>query len=242
MRKDIKATPICRSSFDQVVPIASRVEYFGIQVRINQLNVGVVVLCNPSCSNQLFAQNYEKLLIELLDFKLDRIFIVGDFNVNVAASVPSGNLMALRQINATFHLTILPTGPTRITETSSTTIDLLITDCPQSIMKSKTITANSISDHEVVYLLADIRVQKPAQQTIAVRNLRNIDVLRLQVDLQGSDFRQFYQSNDVDTKTTLLTSELKRLLDAHAPERIVPVRDERTPWMTTCCGGERSGF
>lgn len=229
--KGIKATPVIKSIYDPSLPIASRVEYLGVQIKINELNIGVCVVYNPLCSNPHFSQSYEKLLIEMLDFGFDRIYVVGDFNINVTAPLVSANLAALKRINESFNLTVLPTGATRITETSSSTIDLLITDCPQFIKKSKAITA-SISDHEVVYLLTDIRFQESPPQEIRVRNFRNIDTLRLQGDFQAIDWQQYYDSTDVDTKTALLSAKLETLLQLHAPERTIFVRDKRTPWIT----------
>lgn len=69
VRKGIKATPVIKS--------------------LHELNIGVVVIYNhPSCSNQPFAQHYEKVLMDLLDFGFDETFIVGDFNINVAHGAP----------------------------------------------------------------------------------------------------------------------------------------------------------
>lgn len=119
-----------------------------------------------------------------------------------------------------------------ITESTSSTIDLMITDCPQSIRKSATSTANSISDHEIVYLICDVRVQKPAPQRVAYRNLRNIDLVRLQADYNTLDCQRILDCNDVNTKVQLATQDLKNLLQTHAPERFAIVRDKRTPWIS----------
>lgn len=78
VRKGIKATPIIKSTHDNNQPIASRVEYLAIQIKIDELNIGVVVLYNPLCSNQSFSQHYERVLLELLDFGFDRTYIIGD--------------------------------------------------------------------------------------------------------------------------------------------------------------------
>ncbi|KXJ76100.1 hypothetical protein RP20_CCG010352 [Aedes albopictus] len=232
VKKGLKATPVIRSTHDVSLPIAARVEYLVIQVKVNDLNLGVCVLYNPSCSNQHFSQCYEKVLIEMLDFGFDRMYVVGDFNINVAASLVSSYLAALRRINESFNLSVLPTGATGITDTSSSTIDLLITDCPQLIKKSKAVPT-TISDHELVFLLADIRVRSPPPQAVRVRNFRNIDTLRLQGDFQAIDWQRYYGSTDVNAKTELLTSELESLLQVHAPERTILVRDKRTPWITS---------
>lgn len=132
VQKGIKATPILKSSPDPEVPVSQRFEYLAVQAKINDHNICVVVIYNPVSTNPHFAQGYEKLLLDLLDVGFDRLYVVGDFNINVTSTQQSANLVALARINDTFNLTVLPTSPTRITETSSTTIDLLITDSPDS--------------------------------------------------------------------------------------------------------------
>lgn len=232
VQKGIKAVPVAKSDFCPDIPIAQRFEFLALQSKINDLNIGIVVIYNPSGSNQLFARSYEKLLFDLVDFNFDRIYLVGDFNINVAAAIPSANTHALSNINNVFNLNILPTDSTRITDTGSSTIDLLITDHPASVRVSKTCTANTISDHEVVYLIADVRVAKPIQQRIKVRNFRRVDPVRLQVDFVARGYRDVVEADDVETKAIMVTELLKNLLDQHAPETEIVVKDKRTPWIT----------
>lgn len=187
VKKGIKTTSIMKSSFSTEHPISKRVEYLVIQSVINGLNIGVVVIYNPSCANDLFAPAYEKLLLDLMEFNLDRLFLLGDLNINTTMAQPSQNLSSLHRLNTTFNLSILQTPPTRITETTSSTIDLMITDSPECIRKSATSTANSFSDHEIVYLINDVRVPKPSPQRVNYRNLRNINPLRLQAEFQTLD-------------------------------------------------------
>ncbi|XP_065076791.1 uncharacterized protein LOC135700263 [Ochlerotatus camptorhynchus] len=122
---------------------------------------------------------------------------------------PTTNLLALRRIHTTFNLTVLPTLATRITEHSSTIIDLMVTDHPLFIKKSKAVNTNSISDHEAVNLIADVRIPEAPPRRMKVWNLGRIDLLRLQADFQTKDI---YQEGDIDIKTQLLTSELYSLL------------------------------
>lgn len=108
----------------------------------------------------------------------------------------------------------------------------MITDSPGLVIKSQACSGNTISDHEIVYLLANVRVQRSAPVTTRVRNFKAIDQLRLQADYQALDHRPFFAADDPNTKTELLTNNLKSLMDRHAPERTIVVRDERTPWIT----------
>lgn len=232
VQKGIKAVPIIRSLREPGEDNSTRLEYLAVQSKINNHNICVVVVYNPTGSNPLFVQHYEKLLLDLQEFDFDRIYLVGDYNINVAANHLSGNAEALARIHSFFNLTILPTAATRITEQSATTIDLLVTDSPSSIRTSKTQYGSSISDHEVVYLIADIHVPSAAPQTMKVRNMRGIDIVRLQADFQAIDLQDVYETNDVNRKVEITTTKLQSLLETHAPEKVIQVRDKRTPWIT----------
>lgn len=125
--KGLKATTVLKSAFNPSVPIGQRFEYLVVQTRVNDLNIGIATIYNPSVANPNFAVEYEKLLFDIQELGFDRLFLLGDFNINVAAPHPVGNHAALVRIHDAFNLTTLTTPPTRITERSSTTIDLLIT-------------------------------------------------------------------------------------------------------------------
>lgn len=92
VQKGIKAIPFMKSSLDADVPLASRFEFLAVHTKLNDLNICVVVVYNPSCSNPDFSNRYEKLLLDLLEHDFDRLYIVGDFNINITASQPSTNL------------------------------------------------------------------------------------------------------------------------------------------------------
>lgn len=231
VRKGLKATPVLKSSFNPELPISQRLEFIAVQIKINDLNIGIVVLYNPVVSNPNFAREYEKLLFDLQDFAFDRIFVLGDFNINVRSSQPTTNYLALTRIHDAFNLSILPTPPTRIADRSSTTIDLMITDCPQSILSAKTCT-NSISDHEIIYLISDIRIQRAVTQRINIKDFRNVDVVALQADFQSRDFHQVLGETNINVKAERLTAELRNLMQRHVPERSIQVKDKRTPWIT----------
>lgn len=99
----------------------------------------------------------------------------------------------------------------------------MVTDSPDSVIKSKTSTGNTISDHEVVYLLTNIRIPRSTPQLQRVRNLRAIVPVRL---------LPFYSAADTSVKADLLGGILTDLLQQHAPERTVVVCVKRTPWIT----------
>lgn len=232
VRKGLKATTLLKSTFCADIPISQRFEFLVVQIKVNELNIGAVIVYNPVVSNPSFPREYEKLLFDVQEFAFDRLFVLGDFNINVSAPVPAANCVALSRINDAFNLSVLPTPPTRITERSATTIDLLITDSPTSIVAAKTST-NSVSDHETIYLITNVRIERTTPHRIQIKDFRNVDIVRLQADFQEHDFQQARDTADIDMKAQIITTELQNLMQRHVPERTIEVRDKRTPWITS---------
>lgn len=231
VQKGIKATPVLKSAFNPDIPIGQRFEFLVVKSRINDLNIGIAIVYNPNVGNQYFAMEYEKLLLDIQDLGFDRVFLLGDYNINVSLPHPVGNHAALNRIHDVFNLSVLPTSPTRITDVSASTIDLLVTDCPQSIITAKAIS-NCISDHETVFLITDIRVRRQEHHTITVRDFRAVNSVRLQADFQTRNFEAIVEIRDPNVKAERITSELLNLMDRHAPEKVITVKNEKTPWIT----------
>lgn len=111
VQKGIKAVPFLKSTPDPNVPLALRFEFLAVSARLNDLNICVVVVYNPSCSNPNFSSS-------------------------------------------------------------------------------------------------NIKVRKPAAQTVLVRNMRGIDQLQLQAAFEEKDTRPFYDAVDVDAKVAWMGEEM----------------------------------
>lgn len=232
VKKGIKAIPVLKSTLNPNAPIGQRFEFLVVRSRINDLNIGIAIVYNPCTGNQRFAQEYEKLLFDIQGFGFDRLFLLGDYNINVSLPQAVGNHAALNRIHDAFNLLVLPTSPTRITDVSSTTIDLLVTDSPQSIVTAKAIS-NCISDHETVFLISDVRIRRQEAQRITVRDFGAVNIVNLQADFLHSNFENISDIRDADVKAECLTTRLQNLMNRHAPEKEITVRNGKTPWITT---------
>lgn len=83
-----------------------------------------------------------------------------------------------------------------------------------------------------VFLIADVRVAKPIPRWIKIHNFRRVDPVRLQVDFFERGYQHIVEENDTKTKSVMVTELLKGLLDEHAPETEIMVKERRTPWIT----------
>ena len=63
-------------------------------------------------------------------------YLMGDFNCNLASPQPDINTVLLTNIVDIYNLYQLIDSPTRITDTSSTLIDVIFTNCQNNIVSA----------------------------------------------------------------------------------------------------------
>lgn len=106
--------------------------------------------------------------------------------------------------------------PTRITQTSSTLIDLIITNRPSTISKSDVI-ATSLSDHDMVACVRKLNFQKFESRTIKCRNYANYNPTNLNDEISTIDWQPVYQETCVSVALEYFNRTLKSVFDHHAP-------------------------
>ena len=170
----------------------------------------------PPETSDYFPRNYNSLLQNhLTDTTKENkeVIMLGDFNVNYKK----------RWENIEFKTTITQNGfkqlikkPTRITQTSSTLIDLIITNKPSTISKSDVI-ATSLSDHDMVACVRKLNPQKFESRTIKCRNYANYNPTNLNDEILTIDWQPVYQETCVSVALEYFNRTLKSVFDHHAP-------------------------
>ena len=122
------------------------------------------------------------------------------------------------------------TSSTRITEDTSTLIDLLFVNKPSNFTTAKVI-ATSLSDHEMIFCSRKINTHKHPNRTIKCRNYRVYDHHQLQNDANNIDWSPIYRIYDVNRAVEFLQINLKTLLDKHAPLIEKRVRGKPCEWL-----------
>ncbi|KAI8427190.1 hypothetical protein MSG28_014793, partial [Choristoneura fumiferana] len=134
------------------------------------------------------------------------------FNINL--KLPDNpNVRKLVSFMCQRNLEQMVREPTRITHSTETLIDLIITDCPSYLNRIYVNHNPIISDHGMV--IAELNIPKPKKtfQYIYKRPLGNID-------------------KDVNEKVKRFNQLLTSLFDKHAPIHRVRVGSHSYPWIT----------
>ena len=104
-----------------------------------------------SCFESLTKSLTDALLLDLV------IIVLGDLNCNLLTSNSKANL--LRDIISTFNLNQLIEKPTRVTETTKSLIDVIMST-NKNIVSHTDVLASSISDHHLVYLVLKLKTPR----------------------------------------------------------------------------------
>ena len=108
------------------------------------ITIGVVYLPNKKTEHLCNLKN----VLEQLQYKQHELIVVGDFNLNILDNVEGSKI---DDLCCEFQLNQLVDCPTRVTATSSTCIDLVLSSHSEAINVTDVIPLG-LSDHSMIWL------------------------------------------------------------------------------------------
>lgn len=157
------------------------------------------------------------------------VILMGDLNLNrMDTNKREGKLLI--DLEESFNLTCLINSSTRITNVSSTLIDVLLTNRPVYFIKSGTFDPE-ISDHCLIYGVLNEKTIHHQPKTIMSRNLKSITFEPIAEELANALW-QVGEISNIDDSVDCWNGLISYVVDAHAPLRKKRVREIDVPYMT----------
>ncbi len=100
------------------------------------------------------------------------VVILGDLNYNYVPGDPRNPVHLMEQL---FSMTQIIKEPARVTTTSSTTLDVVLTTMPDKHIKTGVISCG-LSDHHLVYTVIGSKVPDQPPRTVTCRDYKNFNV------------------------------------------------------------------
>ena len=125
----------------------------------------------PPDSPVSYFTEFEKM-VGSFDTENLEYFLLGDLNVDFKQSVKSSYRDKLNEIFDIYGIHKLINEPTRITETSSSLIDLCLTNSASTVVDSGVLHL-SISDHSLIYMVRKAHYVRSGTRLIKIRTLIN---------------------------------------------------------------------
>lgn len=204
-------------------------ECIGLKMILSpQMFFSLIVIYSPPSSNIDF---YEKLQNMLANCNFDKeVIIMGDFNVNWEdRSVRK----KLKQITDRFDLTQVIKGPTRVTQSTKTQIDLVFSNRPERMTKSLNMITG-ISDHNLVLV-----VRKLTKKRFGVPTVKDQESFRIpnkdQEHFKNTDNNFNWDSlltgKDVHEGSRTLSSKLQCIIKKFTCRYTQRNRRSSHPWI-----------
>ena len=157
------------------------------------------------------------------------VLLLGDLNLDVLK--PNANVANYNHFINSHMSTQIVRQPTRITNTSKTLIDHILTNNTDFYCGSGTFNPG-LSDHLMVYTARKRPKYKYSSDYFTGRSYRNFDEGSFYEDIASIDWLILYQIDDVDAAADMLTNLLLNVIDRHAPFKKIRCRNNQPKWVT----------
>lgn len=187
------------------------IEQLWLQISVNNQKVGIGVVYKPPNFPYVdFLNNFENSFTMVYP-KVDKIYCLGDFNINLL-NFDSVEARYISEVFESVGLKQIIQEPTRITSSSATLIDYILTMEQESIIASGTKPVGEVSDHDLVYCVINV-IREPKVPVFKVtRRYKNMNFVQFDANLRAIPWRNIYDIQNVNKKFSLLTKTLQPYL------------------------------
>ena len=152
------------------------------------------------------------------------------FNIDLSKNNRSHFKRLLNNLSWT-NLDQLITEPTRITETSHTTIDLIFVNNTQRIVRSGVIPC-ALSDHSLMFCVFKAGVTKAPPRIIEYRSYKHYNKESFLQDLRNNNWSATVDDNDINATIDNWCKCFTDIADLHVSIKKMKVKGVNIPWMT----------
>jgi len=170
--------------------------------------------------------------------RYDAVVLIGDLNAHYnfgPTSTPNSRcgvkLFSFLECNG---LTQLITEPTRVTESTESILDVIVTDSPEIFISRGTFSPPANCDHSVVHAKLSFPVFKPNCYKRIIRNFNGVDVNLLNNALLNADWENIENESaggSIDVFYKKWVDLFMSIVDLFIPQKSVTIRPKDKPWM-----------
>ena len=166
--------------------------------------------------------------------KRTNIILLGDFNFNLLPNAQDTNssIWKFRQLLNKFNLKNVINKATRITDTSTTLIDLVIFSDTSKI-SHQGVCDLGISDHHLIYAIVNLKRKRQRPTLKTVYDYKKVDLDSLRTDFAAAPWSICNIFDDLDDATWAWECLYKDIMKSHIQARRVKIRNGSLPWMNS---------
>ncbi|XP_062581833.1 uncharacterized protein LOC134243596, partial [Saccostrea cucullata] len=206
----------------------SDIEILWAEIQSQNQKFLVGVIYRPPNSGSDFWDKFTSTVERALDTEM-KLFLLGDFNVNMLA--PGNN--TFKNLLLQLNLSNVVLEPTNFTTDIGTCIDLVLTNDPSKV-KSVVVDEPICSSHSPVSIEISFQTYKQHAFKRTIRNYDNANYQGLNNDLQNVNWdEKVFTSNNMNDVYENFTCTYLTLVDKHIPKKQITIRPSDKPYITT---------
>ena len=160
------------------------------------------------------------------------VVLMGDLNCNFVKEKSSSETRSLQALNEIYQFVQLIDIPTRITNNTSSIIDVLECTKPEIFTEHGVITL-SISDHYMIFGILSGKKLSKNLKSITYRSYKKFNENHFKCDLSSIDWNFLYESDDINVLWVQWKHTLLKIIDDHLPSKSRRIKEKHTPWITS---------
>ena len=206
-------------------------EFIGIHVTRPKAKPFIVgTWYRPPGSNIEIFTKFHDLLGRLENYDME-INILGDINCDLGTAAFNHKSAALLGICNEYQLEQLIRHPTRITQYTSSQIDLFLTSNSSNFSHTG-VSHIGFSDHCLIYAIRKFSAPKGIPKVILCRSFNKFNQVNFRNELSKAPWQEISNEKDPNVAWDLWTQIFVSIADKHAPLKKKRVRGVKCPWMT----------
>ena len=166
--------------------------------------------------------------LQSIDSDKRESIIISDMNVNYLIE---NDHEVIKDIFTDNGFKQILNAPTRVTDQTSSLIDLIFVNNNQNI-SYKAVIPIGLKDHDLIACVRKVNNVKYESETIRYRDYKNYDVNVINNELLNINWDGVYNSNSPNQSLNVMKSILKDTIDRHAPFVTKRVKGKKSPWMS----------
>ena len=158
------------------------------------------------------------------------IIVAGDLNCDLLKP-DSTEAMSLLDFCTSVNQTQMIKEPTRVTETSSSLIDIIMTS-NVSLVENYGVVLSHISDHYLIYASLKLKMLKPPPTYKCVRSYKHYKPDSFLADLQRIPWYDISIMDDANVMLHHFNERFLHVMETHAPVKTVRIKHRSCPFIS----------
>ena len=218
-RKNIFSNSLEHVFFDILIP------------KVKPISIGIFYR-PPNVNN--FLETFSNDLKQI-DFNKNEVYILGDFNINRSVHLRNSYspfITKYKEMCQQFSMTEIIRDSTRITSTTSSLLDHILTNAEKKISQKGVIDVG-LSDHLLlIYCTRKIlRAKANMHNQVRVRSLKQYTPEKFVEELKKKNFLNYNIFSDVNAAYSDLVEKITTVIDKVAPYKEVRIKNNTQDWF-----------